>query len=158
MASSRPPAPGGDVVSPEVRSRIMKSVGQRNTRAEREVGVILRGIGVSYRLSNRDLPGSPDFANRRRRWAVFVNGCFWHGHKNCPKTKSGREPRVPEGNRGYWREKLTQNRVRDARKCRDLRRLGFRVVLVWECQLRDPCRVEERLTRLLQTRRRKPRC
>ena len=51
---------------------------------------ILRSLGFYYRVRNRDLPGSPDIANRRRKWAVFVNGCFWHGHKNCPKTKSDR--------------------------------------------------------------------
>src|SRR3954462_700451 len=123
---------GADIVSPEVRSRIMKSVGRENTRPEKAVRQILKAIGVRYRLQNRDLPGTPDFANRRHRWAIFVNGCFWHGHKNCQKTKSGKSPRVPINNRSYWAEKLRENRRRDARKCRELKRLGFRAFLIWE--------------------------
>jgi DNA mismatch endonuclease (patch repair protein) len=138
-----------DIVSPEVRSLIMKSVGQTNTRPEKAVRQILKDVGIRYRLHNRDLPGTPDFANRRHRWAIFVNGCFWHGHKNCQKTKGGKAPRVPLNNRQYWAEKLNQNRSRDARKCRELRELGFRVHLVWECELKDLSQVRERLVRFL---------
>jgi DNA mismatch endonuclease (patch repair protein) len=68
---------------------MMKAVKQTNTGAELEVRKLVTALGSRYRLGNRDLPGSPDLANRTKRWAVFVNGCFWHGHKNCPKTKGG---------------------------------------------------------------------
>jgi len=138
-----------DTVAPEVRSRIMRAVKQRDTSAELSVRRILRGLGLHYRVFNRDLPGSPDIANRRRRWAVFVNGCFWHGHKNCRKTKSCRKERIPASNREYWGPKIAENRLRDARKCRQLRAAGFKVVIVWECKLRDQDSVAARLGRCL---------
>ncbi len=127
----------------------MRAVGQRNTLPELAVRAILRDLGVFYRLKNRDLPGSPDIANRSRGWAVFVNGCFWHGHKNCAKTKAGLRPRLPASNRGYWGRKIPENRQRDARKCGDLRQRGFRVMIVWECELRNPAALSGRLRRAL---------
>lgn len=127
----------------------MRRVGQRATPPERKVAAILRGLGYRYRLNNRALPGSPDLSNQSRGWAVFVNGCFWHGHKNCVKTKSGAGPRVPKKNGRFWREKIGDNRRRDARKCRQLRALGFRVMIVWECQLRKAEEVERRIGRVL---------
>ncbi len=138
-----------DIVTPEVRSRMMRAVGQRDTAPELAVRAILRDIGVSYRVKNRDLPGSPDIANRRREWAVFVNGCFWHGHRNCSKTKGGSKPRLPASNRTYWGQKIPENRRRDARKCRELRRQGFKVMIVWECELRDRSALRVRLWRAL---------
>jgi len=153
MASSSPTAAlapeTADVVSADVRSRIMKAVGQKHTQPEIALKRLLQSLGLRYRLHNRGLPGSPDFANQKRRWAIFVNGCFWHGHKNCSKTKGGRAPRVPIGNREYWATKLLANRRRDARKCLELRRLGFKVLLVWECQLQEPDLLAARLTRAL---------
>jgi len=138
-----------DFVSPPGRSRIMRSVGQKNTRPERAVRAILQELGAHYRLSNRDLPGSPDIANRSRRWAIFVNGCFWHGHKNCSKTRGGKKSRVPVANREYWGPKFVENRNRDARKCRELRSLGFRVAIVWECELTEADSLARRLSRFL---------
>lgn len=137
-----------DIVSPEVRSRMMRAVGQRDTSAEMAVRGLMSALKLRYRVHNRDLPGSPDIANRRRKWAVFVNGCFWHGHKRCPKTRSGRAPRVPRNNEDYWLPKIIDNRARDARKIRALRSKGFRVIVVWECSLREPSTVAERLSRL----------
>ena len=137
-----------DIVSPAVRSRMMRAVGQKDTKPELAVRRILRDLGLHYRVRNRDLPGSPDIANRKRRWAIFVNGCFWHGHRNCPKTKGGAGSRVPASNREYWAEKMAANRSRDARKCRELRKVGFRVFVIWECELRNPARLERRLSKL----------
>ena len=137
-----------DIVSPIKRSSMMRAVRQKDTRPEIFVRSILRNLGISYRVRNRDLPGSPDIANRSRRWAIFVQGCYWHGHKNCPQTKSGSSPGLPVQNREFWRKKFEANRQRDARKARLLRKSGFRVILVWECQLRDTDRVTKRLVRL----------
>jgi len=145
----RAPSPKGDLVSAETRSRIMRAVGQRDTSAEIAVRRLLHGIGVRFRVGNRDLPGSPDIANRTRRWAVFVNGCFWHGHKNCPKTKSKQRPRVPESNRIYWALKFFDNRQRDARKCREMRMRGFEVAIVWDCELSDLEGLRDRLRRFI---------
>lgn len=150
MIGGPPNEETGDIVSEQVRSRMMAAVGQRDTKPELLVRSLLRELGVSYRVQNRDLPGSPDIANRSRGWAIFVNGCFWHGHKNCPRLKTGGESRVPVQNRPYWAEKLKANRVRDARKCRQLRRLGLRVLIVWECELRDVETLASRLSSFLR--------
>lgn len=128
----------GDIVTPEKRSQMMAAIGQRDTPPEKAVRSILSSLGIHYRVKNRDLPGSPDIANRKRRWAIFVNGCFWHGHKNCPKTKGGPGAyRVPKTNEDFWREKLEANRARDARAITELRGRGFDVVVLWECGLDD---------------------
>src|SRR5437763_1873879 len=74
-----------DIVNAKTRSRMMRAVGQEDTKAELRVRRLLHALGIRYRVRNRDLPGSPDIANRRSRWVIFVNGCFWHGHKNCMK-------------------------------------------------------------------------
>ena len=138
-----------DIVSKATRSRMMRAVGQRDTGPEIAVKRLVRGLGAAYRIRNGDLPGSPDLANRKRRWAIFVNGCFWHGHKNCAKTKGGRGSRIPRQNSTFWRTKLTDNRVRDATKCHQLRASGFRVAIVWECELRDVSRLTRRLAGFL---------
>ena len=137
-----------DIVSSAVRSRIMSSVGQADTSAELAVRRLASAAGLRYRVRNRDLPGSPDLANRRRRWVIFVHGCFWHGHKNCPKTKSGAAFRVPRTNSESWHAKLSNNRRRDGKAIRRLREDGYKVLLIWECELRDPEVVLQRLGRL----------
>lgn len=135
----------------------MKSVAQRDTSAEVAARKLLHAMGVRFRVYNRDLPGTPDIANRTNRWAIFVNGCFWHGHKNCAKTKSGPKPRVPVANRSYWGPKFDDNRRRDARKCRALRARGYRVAIVWECELMDLDAAAERFERFLARPTRRPR-
>lgn len=134
-----------DIVDSSTRSRMMKAVRQRGTRPEMEVRRLLRDLGIHYRVSNKGLPGTPDLANRSRRWAIFVHGCFWHGHRNCAKTKGGQNGRVPKQNRAYWEEKIRNNRERDARKERELTSLGFRVLVVWECELRERPKLVSRL-------------
>lgn len=128
------------------RSELMANVRQSNTYAEEAVGKALRKKGVSYRRNVRTLPGSPDFGNKSRRWALFVNGCFWHHHRNC------RRATVPHSNAAFWIEKFRQNRSRDARKIRALRELGFRVAIIWECQLRDEGAVESAISKMLKPR------
>jgi len=135
----------GDIVNPITRSRMMAAVGQKDTRAELKVRGILHGLGIRYRVQNRDLPGSPDIANRSSSWAIFVNGCFWHGHKNCTKTKSTTGSRVPKTRSEFWFDKLVANRSRDAKRCRELRRMGYRVLILWECDLFKIEEVAERL-------------
>lgn len=134
-----------DIVDPQTRSRIMAAVGQRDTAPEMTIRAILRGLGIRYRVRNRDLPGSPDIAHRGNKWAIFVNGCFWHGHKNCVKTKSRNGYRVPQTRSDFWFNKLLANRSRDAMRCRELRRMGYRVLILWECALQDADKVVRRL-------------
>ena len=105
----------------------MAGIRQKSTRPELLVGKLLRALGLRYRLSNRDLPGSPDFANRRARWAVFVHGCFWHRHGCSAST-------TPARNREFWEAKFARNLARDARSIEELRVSGYRVLVVWECE------------------------
>jgi DNA mismatch endonuclease, patch repair protein len=134
-----------DIVNGQKRSEMMGAVGQKDTPPELAVRRILRALGFRYRIRNRDLPGSPDIANRKRRWAVFVHGCFWHGHRHCPKTKGGKGGRIPKRNRDFWFKKIQDNRARDSRAVESLEAMGFCVEVVWECELKDPFGVRERL-------------
>jgi DNA mismatch endonuclease Vsr len=125
----------------------MSRVRQRSTAAELAVGGILRRLGASYRLNVRSLPGSPDFANNSRRWAVFVNGCFWHHHEGCHRAT------VPKTNSAAWIAKFRANRERDTRVAQQLRSSGFLVAIIWECELeRDVQMVEKRLLEILEPR------
>ena len=105
---------------------------------------MLRSVGVAYRKNVRGLPGSPDFANRSRRWAIFVQGCFWHAHRGCRRATK------PKSNSLFWSEKFARNRARDAKAIVLLRRQGFRVVVVWECEIDA---AQDRLSKVLKSRR-----
>lgn len=125
------------------RSALMARVRQRGTAPELAVAAILRSLGLAYRLNVRSLPGSPDFANKHRRWAIFVMGCYWHHHTAC------RSATVPKTNEVFWRGKFAANRLRDARAVRSLRTAGYRVLLVWECEVDEPDDLRRRLQRSL---------
>ena len=109
---------------------------QHGTSAELTVRKLLHSLGHRFRVHNRDLPGSPDIANRSRKWAVFVHGCFWHQHPGC------RRATTPTRNRSFWLKKFEANRVRDARVQAMLRDDGYRVTVVWECEAEDLKRVK----------------
>jgi DNA mismatch endonuclease Vsr len=127
---------------PETSAR-MARVRQKGTRIETTVAIVLRDMGAYYRKNVKKLPGSPDFANRSKRWAVFVNGCFWHHHEGCPRAT------VPKSNRKFWMAKFRDNKRRDARCINRLRRDGYRVVLIWECQEN---RIRSKLAKILEPR------
>jgi len=141
-----------DIVDVQTRSRMMAAVAQKNTAPELKIRTVLRDLGIHYRVSNYDLPGSPDIANRGGKWAIFVNGCFWHGHKNCSKTKSTAKYRVPKTRAEFWSDKLRANRARDAARCWELRQMGYRVLILWECALFDPADVVTRLASFCKRR------
>ena len=109
----------------------MRRVRGRDTRPERTVRRALRALGIGYRLDGSALPGRPDIVMKGRRLALFVHGCFWHGH-DCP-----RGARIPKSNTAYWTGKIARNRARDAAALAALDALGWRAVIVWECELRD---------------------
>ncbi|NVO13639.1 MAG: DNA mismatch endonuclease Vsr [Rhodoplanes sp.] len=125
------------------RSALMARVRQHGTAAELAVAAALRAAGHAYRLNVRSLPGSPDFANRTRKWAVFVHGCFWHRHPGCKRTTT------PKANAAFWQNKFETNQKRDTAAVRALRRAGFRVVIVWECETVDADALAARLHRSL---------
>jgi DNA mismatch endonuclease (patch repair protein) len=120
----------------------MRSVRQRGTRAEEEVASVLRELNIRFRRNVKALPGSPDFANQTRNWAIFVHGCFWHRHAECVRTTT------PTRNREFWLDKFEANKKRDQKKTRLLRAMGLDVVTIWECEASDPVVVKRRIARL----------
>jgi DNA mismatch endonuclease (patch repair protein) len=113
------------------RSAIMRAVRSRDTGPERVVRALLRSFAPGYRLQRRDIPGRPDIAYVGAKRAIFVHGCFWHGH-DC-----ARGARAPKTNADYWRAKLARNKARDALALQSLENLGWRARVVWECELKD---------------------
>lgn len=117
-----------DTVTSEVRSRIMSRIRSRDTAPELEVRRRLHAAGFRFRLHRSDLPGRPDIVLPRHKTAVFVNGCFWHGH-DC------RDGHLPSSNREYWANKIDRNMRRDQRNYKAMVELGWNVVVIWECHL-----------------------
>jgi DNA mismatch endonuclease (patch repair protein) len=117
-----------DTVTPAVRSKIMASVGQKDTGAEVLLRKALHRRGLRYKLHDRSLPGRPDMVFPRFEAVVFVHGCYWHSH-GCHRST------VPKTRRVFWTSKFAANKVRDGKKRAELLALGWRVLTVWECTL-----------------------
>lgn len=117
-----------DRISTEKRSALMRSVRRRGTKPEMVVRRALHSRGWRYRLHRKSLPGSPDIVFPGRRKVIFVHGCFWHGHA-C------RKGRLPTSNVEFWSEKIERNQERDARAIDDLSSIGWRSLVIWECEL-----------------------
>jgi DNA mismatch endonuclease (patch repair protein) len=122
----------------------MKTVRQKGTDPELAVRKLVSALGVRYRVGPKRLPGRPDLANVSSGWAIFVHGCFWHSHPGC------RLATVPKKNHDWWVEKLRGNVERDARKEAHLRERGLRVLVVWQCELREPEKLARTLERFLR--------
>ena len=131
-----------DNLTPEERSNQMRLIRSTDTMPELRVRRLVHGMGYRYRLHRADLPGKPDLVFPSRRKVIQVNGCYWHGHK----CKHGR---MPKSSLEYWQNKIAANQARDKRTLRQLRRLGWKCLTVWECSLRDECRLAERIRRFL---------
>lgn len=123
------------------RSDIMRAVKCAHTGPEVVVRRALHALGLRFRLHRRDLPGSPDIVLPRFRTVVFVHGCFWHRHPGC------RYASTPKTRQEYWLPKFKANVERDATKEAQLRELGWRVFVIWECEIRKPAELDERLRR-----------
>lgn len=132
-----------DVFDPEKRSAVMRRVKGRDTGPEKAIRRLLTGLGARYRLHRKDLPGNPDIVMAGRRLAIFVHGCFWHGH-DC-----ARGARVPKANRDYWLVKVGRNRERDIASRAALEAAGWRVETIWECDMKDEVALTARLADLL---------
>jgi DNA mismatch endonuclease (patch repair protein) len=126
--------PRTDVFSPEKRSAVMRAVKSSDTKPEIAVRKALHALGYRYRLNVKTLPGKPDLVFPKHRAVIFVHGCFWHGH-SCKRGK-----RVPKTNTAYWTEKIARNKARDKKNTAALKKLGWRVITVWECEAKtlDP--------------------
>lgn len=121
----------------------MALVRGKDTKPELAVRRMIWRMGFRYRLHAKDLPSKPDIVFRQRKKVIFVHGCFWHRHGDCPLT------RLPKSRTAFWKKKLNANADRDSKNIGLLTRLGYRVLVVWECQLRRPQRVAGRLKRFL---------
>ena len=135
-----------DVFTPEKRSAVMRRVKGKDTSPELAGRNARSRLGARYRLHRKDLPGNPDIVLPGRKLALFVHGCFWHGH-GC-----ARGARVPKQNRDYWIGKVDRNRARDTRTREALAALGWRIETIWECELKDATALEARLADLLRLR------
>lgn len=122
---------GTDIYSSEKRSLIMSSVRSRGTKPELLVRTELRKMGFGYRLNRKDLPGTPDIVISRKKLAVFVHGCFWHGHA-CAKGQ-----KLPKQNSEFWREKIDKNKVRDFERLERLSQCGWNSLVIWECETKN---------------------
>lgn len=129
------------------RSRLMARVRQSGTSSEIAVRKIVRNCGFHYRIKARDLPGTPDLVNRKDQWVIFVNGCFWHAHEGCYRWK------IPKRNHDFWRNKFSDNRRRDKRNIDELEKIGYSVLVVWECELENELELGEKI-RLFLTKNR----
>lgn len=120
-----------DTVSPDIRSRMMRSIRGADTVPERMVRRYLHAVGLRFRQHVRALPGNPDVVFTSRRIAIFVHGCFWHQHEGC------RFAAVPATRKEFWQAKFETNRARDAAVADRLTSLGWQVMTIWECETRD---------------------
>lgn len=127
-----------DVVSREVRSRMMAGIKGKDTLPERVVRSLVHGLGLRFRLHGKSLPGRPDLVLAKHRTVIFVHGCFWHRH-SCGLAA------VPKTRPNFWAAKFNANTGRDARNKIELKKLGWRVIEVWECQVRDLATLRDQL-------------
>lgn len=127
----------------ERRSANMRAVRGKNTKPEMIVRRLIHALGFRYRLHARDLPGRPDMVFRKHRKVIFIHGCFWHSHPGCRRAS------MPAANRDFWREKLQKNADRDAAQLAALEALGWRSLVIWECQVKKPSQVELTITSFL---------
>ena len=126
-----------DSLTPEARSKNMARIRSRDTGPEMLVRRAAHALGLRFRLHRKDLPGTPDLVLPSRRVAVLVHGCFWHRHKGC------RMAYTPKSRVDFWQAKFAGNVERDARKLNELAEAGWRPVVIWECETRDPARLRQ---------------
>ena len=129
--------------SAALRSKMMSAVQTKDTGPELQVRRLLHGLGYRYRLHRKDLPGRPDIVFGPRKKIVFVHGCFWHAH-GCPKGK------LPKSRLHYWGPKIAANTKRDRKTMQELHELGWKVLVIWQCELKDNERLLNRLLAFLE--------
>ena len=125
------------------RSENMRRIKSKGMKPELIVRTMVHRMGYRYRLHTRDLPGKPDLVFRPRKKIIDVRGCFWHRHRGC------REAHLPKSRTDYWFPKLARNAERDKANCKQLRALGWRVLVVWECEVDDAKRLSTKLREFL---------
>ncbi len=119
-----------DVFSPSKRSLIMSKIRSKGTSAEKAILSIISTKRLKYDLYNSSLPGKPDFVFPKKKKIIFAHGCFWHQHKNCNRATK------PKSHKSYWLPKLENNMKRDKKYYKDLKKMGYKILIVWECEIK----------------------
>jgi len=135
---------GMDHLTKEKRSWNMRRITSKDTAPEIAFRKLVHQAGFRYRLHDKTLPGKPDLVLKKYRTAVFIHGCFWHGHENCRRSNT------PKTNKQYWKDKIERNVARDEKNVTMLGRAGWRVFVVWECELKMPEKVLKRFQRFIK--------
>ena len=127
----------------EQRSRNMSAIKSKNTKPEIKVRKILHSMGYRFRLHSKDLPGSPDIVLPKYKTVIFVHGCFWHRHENCKYAST------PKTRKEFWENKFNANKIRDQKKLKEIKNLGWKFIIIWECEARNIQSIEEKIKRFL---------
>lgn len=133
-----------DIFTKKKRSQIMSLIKGKNSKQELIVRKYLFASGFRYKLHNDRLPGRPDITLSKYRCVIMINGCFWHGHSECKSSN------IPSTNKKYWKEKIAQNKYRDAKVLEELNDLGYKVIIVWQCQLSNKEKTAKTLVLLVK--------
>lgn len=135
-----------DTLTPAERSKRMSKIRSKDTKPEMKVRRLIHSMGYRYRLHRKELPGHPDLVFYNRKKAIFIHGCFWHRHPD----ESCRLARLPKSRLDFWLPKLESNRIRDEQNIRALEELGWQVLVIWECQLKDIILLEKQIREFLK--------
>jgi DNA mismatch endonuclease (patch repair protein) len=119
-----------DIYSKQKRSQIMSKISGKNTKPEIIIRKISHSLGYRFRLHKKDLPGKPDIVFPKYKKLIFVNGCFWHGHKNCKRSK------LPTTNKKFWKEKIEGNKKKDQSNYYHIKKLGWDYLIIWQCVIK----------------------
>lgn len=119
-----------DIYSKQKRSQIMSKISGKNTKSEIIIRKLAHSLGYRFRLHKKDLPGKPDIVFPKYKKVIFVNGCFWHGHKNCKRSK------LPTTNKKFWKDKIEGNNKKDKRDYIRLKKLGWDYLVIWQCRIK----------------------
>lgn len=131
-----------DIWSKEKRSQVMSKIRSKNTKPEKILRSRLFNEGYRFRLHRKDLPGKPDLVLTKFKTVIFVHGCFWHYHKSCS------EGRIPDTNSIFWKAKLLKNIERDHKHITELQNLGWNVITIWECELKNEEKISKNISAL----------
>lgn len=140
-----------DKLTPARRSENMRQIKSRDMKPEVAVRKLVHALGFRYRLHRKDLPGKPDLVFPRLKAVIFVHGCFWHQHPIRANRKC-LDSRLPKSNLDYWIPKLSRNQARDKANIKDLKDLGWRVLVVWECETRDLSHLQSKIIMFLESK------
>jgi len=128
-----------DIFSQNKRSDIMSNIGNKDTKPELRIRSLLHQMGYRFRLHRKDLPGKPDIVLPKYKTVIFIHGCYWHRH-TCKKGRS-----TPTSNREFWEEKFSKNIERDKRNLVELKNIGWNIITIWQCELKNMEKIQSRL-------------